>query len=89
MVLHRKHKTDGMHKLSSPWEGPYIVKAVTRPGSYRLYDQDGVDILTLGTSNTLGVSILETFYKRDVPFMYICISIMISSVMLSPFVFSP
>ena len=29
MVLHRKQKTDGMHKLSSPWEGPYIVKVVT------------------------------------------------------------
>ena len=44
MVLHRKQKTDGMHKLSSPWEGPYIVKDVTQPGSYRLCDQDGVDI---------------------------------------------
>ena len=29
MVLRKKQKTDGMHKLSSPWEGPYIVKAVT------------------------------------------------------------
>ena len=44
MVLRRKQKTDGMHKLSSPWEGPYIVKAMTQSGSYRLCDQDGVDI---------------------------------------------
>ena len=29
MVLRRRQKTDGMHKLSSPWEGPYIIKAVT------------------------------------------------------------
>ena len=29
LVLHRKQKTDGMHKLSSPWEGPFIIKAVT------------------------------------------------------------
>ena len=29
----RKQKTKGMHKLSSPWEGPYVVKEVTRPGS--------------------------------------------------------
>ena len=43
LVPHSKQKTDGMHKLSSPWEGLYIVKAVTQPGSYRLYDQDGVD----------------------------------------------
>ena len=30
LVLHRKQKTEGMHKLSSPWEGPYVVKEVTR-----------------------------------------------------------
>ena len=44
LVLRRKQKTDGLHKLSSPWEGPYIVKEVTRPGSYRLNDLDGVDV---------------------------------------------
>jgi len=26
LVLRRKQKTEGMHKLSSPWEGPYIIK---------------------------------------------------------------
>jgi len=44
LVLRRKQKIEGMHKLSSPWEGPYIIKAVTRPGSYRLCDMDEVDI---------------------------------------------
>ena len=29
LVLHIKQKTKGMHKLSSPWEGPYMVKEVT------------------------------------------------------------
>ena len=29
LVLHRKQKTEGLHKLSSPWEGPYVVKEVT------------------------------------------------------------
>ena len=29
LVLRRKQKTEAMQKLSSPWEGPYIVKAVT------------------------------------------------------------
>jgi len=43
-VLRRKQKTEGMHKLSSPWEGPYVVKEVTRLGSYRLCDLDGIDI---------------------------------------------
>jgi len=44
LVLRRKQKTKGMHKLSSLWEGPYVVKEVTRPGSYRLRDLDGIDI---------------------------------------------
>ena len=60
LVLRQKQKTKGMHKLSSPWEGPYIVKEVTRPGSYHLRDLDGIDVPTHGTSSTLFVSILET-----------------------------
>ena len=44
LVLRRKQKTEGMHKFSSSWEGPYVVKEVTRPGSYRLCDLDGIDI---------------------------------------------
>ena len=44
LVLRKKQKTEGLHKLSSPWEGPYFVKEVTRPGSYRLCDLDGIDV---------------------------------------------
>ena len=44
LVLRRKQKSEGMHKLSSPWEGPYMVKEVTRPGSYQLCDLDGLDV---------------------------------------------
>jgi hypothetical protein len=44
LVLRRKQKTEGLHKLSSPREGPYVVKEVTRPGSYRLSDLEGVDV---------------------------------------------
>ena len=29
LVLRRKQKTEGMHKLSSPCEGPYVIKEVT------------------------------------------------------------
>jgi hypothetical protein len=34
LVLRRKQKTEGLDKLASHWEGPYMVKAVTRPTSY-------------------------------------------------------
>ena len=29
LVLRRKQRTEALHKLSSPWEGPYVVKEVT------------------------------------------------------------
>ena len=44
LILHRKQKTKGLHKLSSPWEGPYVIKEVTRLGSYHLCDLDGIDV---------------------------------------------
>ena len=44
LVLRRKQKTEGIHKLSSHWEWPYIVKEVTQLGSYRLCDLDGIDV---------------------------------------------
>jgi hypothetical protein len=36
LVLRRIQNTKGLHKLSSPWEGPFTVAKVTGPGSYRL-----------------------------------------------------
>jgi hypothetical protein len=44
LVLRRIQKTDGMHKLSVPWEGPFIVTKVTSPSTYRLQwgDEQGV-----------------------------------------------
>jgi hypothetical protein len=36
LVLRSIQKTDGMHKLSAPWEGPFIVTEVMNPSTYRL-----------------------------------------------------
>jgi hypothetical protein len=36
LVLRRIQKTDGMHKLSAPWEGPFIITEVISPSTYRL-----------------------------------------------------
>jgi hypothetical protein len=36
MVLRRIQSTKGMHKLSAPWEGPFIVMEVVSPSTYRL-----------------------------------------------------
>jgi hypothetical protein len=36
LVLLRIQNTEGLHKINSPWEGPFTVAKVTRPGSYHL-----------------------------------------------------
>jgi hypothetical protein len=57
LVLHRIQNTEGLHKLSSPWEGPFTVTKVTGPGSYRLQTLEGDDI-----SNLWNVDQLCQFY---------------------------
>ena len=57
LVFRRKQKTDGMHKLSSPWEGPFIIKAITRPGVCRLCDMDERDV-----PNSWHIDLLRRFY---------------------------
>jgi hypothetical protein len=44
LVLRRIQNTEGLHKLSSSWEGPFTVAKVTGPGSYRLQTLEGEDI---------------------------------------------
>jgi hypothetical protein len=57
LVLRRIQNTEGRHKLSSPWEGPFIVAKVTRPGSYRLQTLEGEDV-----SNSWNIDQLCRFY---------------------------
>jgi hypothetical protein len=44
LVLKSKTSQEGMHKLSTPWEGPFVVVEVTRPISYRLAYLDGTSL---------------------------------------------
>jgi hypothetical protein len=44
LVLCHIQNTEGLHKLSSPWEGPFTVAKVTGPGSYRLQTLEGEDV---------------------------------------------
>jgi hypothetical protein len=36
LVLRHIQNTKEMHKLSAPWEGPFIVMEVVSPSTYRL-----------------------------------------------------
>jgi hypothetical protein len=57
LVLRRIQNPEGVHKLSSPWEGPFTVAGVTGLGSYRLQTLEGDDI-----SNSWNVDQLCRFY---------------------------
>jgi hypothetical protein len=45
LVLQRVANLDVVEKLQLKWEGPFLVVSLSRPGSYRLKDMDGNDIL--------------------------------------------
>jgi hypothetical protein len=57
LVLRRIEKTDSMHKLSAPWEGPFISIEVISPSTYRLQWGDGK-----GVPNPWNVEHLRRFY---------------------------
>jgi hypothetical protein len=57
LVLKWKINQEGMHKLSSPWEGPFKVIEVTRPTSYRLAHLDGTKV-----PNSWHINKLRCFY---------------------------
>jgi hypothetical protein len=57
LVLKRNTNQDGMHKLSSPWEGPFEVTEVTWPTFYRLAYLDGTEL-----PNSWHIDKLRHFY---------------------------
>ena len=57
LVLRRIQTNKDRHKLSPPWEGPYVVAEALRPGAYRLKDADG-NILP----NAWNIEQLRRFY---------------------------
>jgi hypothetical protein len=45
------------HKLSPPWEGPYVVVKVLKPGTYKLANEDGEEL-----TNAWNIQQLRHFY---------------------------
>jgi hypothetical protein len=58
LVLRRIQNTEGLHKLTSPWEGPFTVTKVTGPDSYRLQTLEGEDV-----NNSWNIDQLCRFYS--------------------------
>jgi hypothetical protein len=57
LVLHRIQSTKGMHKLSVPWEGSFIVMEVISPSTYCLQWDDGQ-----GVPNVWNIEHVRRFY---------------------------
>ena len=57
LVLRLRQDSRGRHKLSPPWEGPYIIAEVLKPGTYKLANEKGV-VLT----NAWNIQQLRHFY---------------------------
>jgi hypothetical protein len=53
LVLCRIQSTEGLPKLSSPWEGPFSISQVAGPGSYHLQTLEGGDISNSWNVNQL------------------------------------
>ena len=57
LVLRLRQDNKGRHKLSPPWEGPYIIAEVLKPGTYKLANENG-EVLT----NAWNIQQLCRFY---------------------------
>ena len=57
LVLRLRQDNRGHHKLSPPWEGPYIIAEVLKPGTYMLANDKG-EVLT----NAWNIQQLRRFY---------------------------
>ena len=57
LVLKKDRRTHLHHKLSSPWEGPFIVVDVAAPGGYVLAEVNGAVL-----KSTWNIDQLRKFY---------------------------
>jgi transposase InsO family protein len=58
-LVRRQSQNKGRHKLTPPWEGPYIVAKVLKPSTYKLSNEKG-EIFT----NTWNIEQLRRFFLK-------------------------
>jgi hypothetical protein len=44
LVLRLRKDNRGRHKLSPPWEGPYVIVKMLKPSTYKLANEDGEEL---------------------------------------------
>ena len=57
LVLRRRQSNQGRHKLTPPWESPYVVAEVLKPGMNKLTDEKGAVF-----TNEWNIEQLRPFY---------------------------
>jgi transposase InsO family protein len=55
LVLRLRQDNRGRHKLSPPWEGPYVVVKVLKPDTYKLANEDGEELTNAWNIQQLGL----------------------------------
>jgi hypothetical protein len=56
LVLRLRQGARGRHKLTPPWEGPFVIAKVLKPGTYKLANSQGED------NNAWNIRQLRRFY---------------------------
>ena len=57
-MLRLRQDSRGRHKLTPPWEGPYNIVEVLKPGTYKLANEKG-KVFT----NAWNIQQLHRFYR--------------------------
>jgi hypothetical protein len=63
LVLRLRQDARGCHKLTPPWEGPFIIAKILKPGTYKLANDQSTT--TLGTSDSYVAFTLKMFSSRS------------------------
>ena len=68
LVLRLMQRTTNMHKISPPWEGPFIVSKALKNDAYYLIDAQDPDQYKVGkageeTKRPWNVALLRPFYS--------------------------
>ena len=65
LVLRLRQDARGRHKLTPPWEGPFIIAKILKPGTYKLANVKARSTTTLGTSDSYVASTLKMLSSRS------------------------
>jgi hypothetical protein len=59
LVLRQRQDARGCHKLTPPWEGPFIIAKILKPGTYKLANDQGKVY-----NNAWNIQQLRRFYPK-------------------------